>query len=213
MEPTIIIVIVGSINPDSYATKKDIILIFEKYNIPFREGRVNNKNPADGGDSLDDLKQKLKQWLRIHAREYDLLVNKMNIELLCEKAGHFSPLWTPPYHPELHPIELLWRDVKQHVARKYAGGRSMSELEEQVKEGFLLYGTAEWASTKLVPKCLEWENRYKIKGFNGDGIPPSWDDYIIENENRLYEDLDEGINDDIEEEDGDDEDGFAMAEI
>ena len=57
------------------------------------------------------------------------------------------------------------------------------------------------------------KTKYIVEGFNGDVIFPSWDDYIIENENRLYEDLDEGINDDIQEEGGDNEDGFAMAEI
>ena len=57
------------------------------------------------------------------------------------------------------------------------------------------------------------KTKYLVEWFDGDTVAHRWDDYIIENENRLYEDLDEGINDDIEEEDGDDEDGFAMAEI
>lgn len=57
------------------------------------------------------------------------------------------------------------------------------------------------------------KTKYLVEGLDGNTVAHRWDDYIIENENRLYEDLDEGINDDIEEEDGDDEDGFAMAEI
>ena len=57
------------------------------------------------------------------------------------------------------------------------------------------------------------KTKYLVEWFDGDTVAHRWDDYIIENENRLYEDLDEGINDDIQEEDGDDEDGFAMAEI
>jgi len=45
--------------------------------------------------------------------------------------------WTPPYHPELQHIEELWRDVKQYVARKYVGLRSMTDLRKHVLEGFL----------------------------------------------------------------------------
>jgi transposase len=26
------------------------------------------------------------------------------------------PVWLPPYCPELHPIERVWRDVKDHLA-------------------------------------------------------------------------------------------------
>ena len=44
-------------------------------------------------------------------------------------------------------------------------------------------------------------------------MPASWDDYILTKDAALYEEFNDGINDDIEEEDGDDEDGFALADI
>jgi len=128
-----------SINPEAYTSKAKIIELFEQHGIEYRAGRASKANPAAGGDSLDDLKQKLKNWLRLNAVREGLIVGKMKIDLLCETNGHFPPLWTPPYHPELQPIEHLWRDVKQYVARKYIGGRNMTELKEQVKAAFLKY--------------------------------------------------------------------------
>ena len=203
----------GSINVDTFTSKEKIIRIFEQYGIEYRAGRASKANPQSGGDSLDDLKQKLKDWLKVNAAKEGLIVGKMKIDLLCETNGHFPPLWTPPYHPELQPIEHLWRDVKQYIARKYVGGRNMTELREQVKEAFLLYGTAKWVSEKLVAKSLEFEEKYKTEGYEGDIIPASWDDYVIAEDAEIAEEANDGINDDINEEDGDDEDGFAMADI
>jgi len=51
------------------------------------------------------------------------------------------------------------------------------------------------------------------EGYEGDIIPASWDDYIIAEVAEIAEEANDGINDDINEEDGDDEDGFAMADI
>lgn len=38
------------------------------------------------------------------------------IDLIAEQAGH-EVLRTPPYHPELQPIETCWGIVKNQVAR------------------------------------------------------------------------------------------------
>ena len=89
----------------------------------------------------------------------------------------------------------------------------MTELKEQVKEAFLKYGTAEWVSEKLVAKCLEFEEKYKTEGYEGDTVPASWDDYILAEDAEMLAEVTDGINNDIEEEDNDDEDGFAMADI
>jgi len=64
-----------------------------------------------------------------------------------------------------------------------------------------------------VAKCLEFEEKYKIEGYEGDIVPASWDDYILAEDAEMLADVDDGIINDIEEEDGDDEDGFAMADI
>ena len=51
------------------------------------------------------------------------------------------------------------------------------------------------------------------EGYEEDIIPASWDDYIIAEVAEIAEEANDGINDDINEEDGDDEDGFVMADI
>jgi len=203
----------GSINPDSFANKEKISEIFRFHDIPFKEGRANKRNPEAGGDSLDDLKRKLKDWLKVNAAAKGLIVNKMKIDLLCANYSHFPPLWTPPYHPELQPIELLWRTVKGYIARKYVGGRSMNELEAQIRDAFLEYGSAEFVSDHLIKDILEFEVKYKTEGYFGDVVPRSWDDYILTEDAELFEDFDDGVNVDIEEEDAGVEDGFAMANV
>jgi transposase len=176
-------------------------------------GRANKRNPEAGGDSLDDLKQKLKDWLKVHAKRENIIVNQMKIDLLCEAAGHFPPLWTPPYHPELQPIELLWRSVKGYVSRKYVGSRNMTTLDEQVREGFRKYGSAEFVSNHFIKQVLEFEHTYKTEGYNGDVVPDSWDDYILTEDADLFADFNEGVMEDIDEEDDGVVDGFAEADI
>ena len=69
--------------------------------------------------------------------------------------------------------------------------------------------TAASLSEKLVKKSVEFEALYKKDGYQGDIIPASWDDYIISEDAENADEINDGINDDIEEEDGDDGDGFA----
>ena len=41
---------------------------------------------------------------------------RYRVDRMLREAGH-SVLRTPPYHPEYQPIELVWKDIKMHVAR------------------------------------------------------------------------------------------------
>jgi transposase len=193
----------NSINVESMTTKREIIEIMDRYQIPYNAGK------APIGDSLEQLKDKLRSWLRQNAEANDIIVGKTKLELLCEQYGHYPPLFTPPYHPELQPIEHLWRDVKQYVSRKYVGGRSMTELNEQVRDGFRRYGTAEWVRTHYVKECSEKEQLYRAQGFIGDEVPADWAEYELEEDDDIIAIWDHDINDDIEEENGYDADGFA----
>ena len=53
-------------------------------------------------------------------------------ELAC-RNGH-QVLRTPPYHPELQPIEICWGIVKNEVARNC--NFTMKNLENQLEAGF-----------------------------------------------------------------------------
>ena len=86
------------------------------------------------------------QWL-----QFGLYVNRLQslrdnnpsaLECKVErvlKAEGFDVLWTPPYTPDLQPIEVYWAIGKNRVAAKYQSGRSMKETVRQLREGW--YGT------------------------------------------------------------------------
>jgi hypothetical protein len=183
----------GSINIKSMTKKSDVTEHLDRYNVPYRAGR------APHGDTLEQLKEILKAWLKENAAAHNLLVGVTRVEALCKKHGHFKPLMTPPYHPELQPIEKLWRDVKMFVARQFAGTRSMKELEEHVKTGFRKYGTAQ--ATKGKMEDIEmWEQKYKTKGVYADVI-----DLTTVEESDDEVDFDEDDNDSDDDDDSDEE--------
>ena len=50
-------------------------------------------------------------------------------------------LWTPPYCPELQPIELFWAAGKNNVALKYKNDFKMKDIVKYLREGW--YGNGE----------------------------------------------------------------------
>lgn len=78
-----------------------------------------------------------------------IVVGITRVQKMCKDKRHFPPLLTPPYHPELQPIEDLWRDVKGLVVRQYLGGRTMSELKTHVTDAFKRYGSAAACAGKI----------------------------------------------------------------
>ena len=68
------------------------------------------------------------------------------------------------------PIEMLWALVKGYVARHYTGHRTITELVDQLYEGFDKYGTPAIVS-KLVAntdcQATEWAKLDKFCDENG----------------------------------------------
>jgi hypothetical protein len=62
------------------------------------------------------------------------------VEKELKDHGH-RVLWTPPYCPELQPIELFWAAGKNHAAWMHYSGRTMKELVSNLREGW--YGNGE----------------------------------------------------------------------
>ena len=153
----------GSINVQSITKKSDITNILDRYGVPYREGRAPN------GDSLEQLKSILTEWLKVNAATHNIMVGITRVQQLCKVWGHFKPLMTPPYHPELQPIEKLWRDVKMYVAREFAGTRTMPELRLHVMNGFRKYGTVE-ATKGKIDLALSWEIRYEEEGIYAEVV-------------------------------------------
>ena len=108
----------GSINVKSFTRKGQCTAILDAYNVPYRVG------DAPRGDTLLQLKLILSDWLKAalpfsgplqpgttrrmgptNAELHGLVVNTSRVDALCEKWGWKKPIMTPPYHPELQPIE------------------------------------------------------------------------------------------------------------
>jgi len=52
------------------------------------------------------------------------------------RERHHDILWTPPYCPELQPIELFWAAGKNHVRLKYNSNFKMKDVVKYLREGW-----------------------------------------------------------------------------
>ena len=86
--------------------------------------------------SLEELKIAFVSYL--NEKKPHLL--KCEVETLFQSKG-WDILWTPPYCPELQPIERFWAIAKNHVAYNYNRKRTMKEVVRDLREGW--YGSAE----------------------------------------------------------------------
>ena len=126
------------------------------------------RNPLIG--NADELKVSFVNYVR--DEKPDLLECK--VESVLRERGH-EILWTPPYCPDLQPIELFWAAGKNYVARWYTKGRSLKQTVQHLRDGW--YGTfnrfgpkdphrnvavdcsklvaksIDMANTKFIPRC------------------------------------------------------------
>jgi DDE superfamily endonuclease len=91
--------------------------------------------------------EEMKMGLLSYFKENNLELLECKVESALEKRGH-KILWTPPYSPDLQPIELFWAAGKNY-ARKFAtNGMTMKETVKYVREGW--YGNVrEWEDNNL----------------------------------------------------------------
>ena len=82
--------------------------------------------------TLDEIKSKLKEQLKLRPELHPSLVRKLFTQ------QDYKLIYTPPYLPEVQPIERAWAYVKNYVASQFQNGRKMYELKQQVFEG--MYG-------------------------------------------------------------------------
>jgi hypothetical protein len=67
----------------------------------------------------------------------------------------YSLIYTPPFCPEVQPIELLWAKVKRYVADRSSHNRSKTEAHEQTEEAFqqVLSGLKVVLTNTLLTNC------------------------------------------------------------
>jgi len=78
-----------------------------------------------------ELKVSFVTYLKEHRP--DLLECK--VEKTLNEHGH-KVLWTPPYCPELQPIELFWAAGKNHAANMFFSKRTMKGTVNHLREGW-----------------------------------------------------------------------------
>jgi hypothetical protein len=76
-------------------------------------------------------------------------------QLITEEQGH-KLLFTPPYHPELVPIEVIWGVIKNGIAADPA--RTMDELGQKIIESCGAVTEKAWLGAGR--KALAKEDQY-----------------------------------------------------
>ncbi len=124
--------------------------------------------------TMRSSKKKIRAWLeqnKVYCRD-DCLKSEL-IEVLAKMApepvyavdeiaashGH-QVLRTPPYHPELQPIETCWGVVKNYMARHC--DFTMKNLAEQLDSGFDKVSAK--TCTKIIAKVRGIEDEFWVSG-------------------------------------------------
>ena len=154
-------------------------------NAPYHNVLAENAFPKKGHSI-----QKFKQWLThneipwqenmLKAELYELCCRfapkpEFSLDKLAFEKGH-TILRTPPYHPELQPIEKCWGVVKNHIAANN-DFTSMEKVKSLLEEGFL----------KVTPQTISGISK-KIK--------KQEDDFWIED--SKYPNIENNLDDEID---------------
>jgi transposase len=101
-----------------------------------------------GGPSKDDLIAAVEKWLDEHPDH-----NRTVIEQLFDDAGH-TLIYTPPFCPEVQPIELLWAKVKRYVSDRATHNRSVAQARQQTEDGF--EQVTKMFCNNIIKHCHDW---------------------------------------------------------
>ena len=85
------------------------------------------------------------------------------LDELATEQGH-EIIRTPPYHPELQPIETCWAVVKNQIARK--SKFTMAHLLEQLDDAF--ESVTEETCSGLIKKVRQVEDKYWMEDMRLD---------------------------------------------
>ncbi|KAH9087757.1 hypothetical protein LEN26_019822 [Aphanomyces euteiches] len=83
--------------------------------------------PVDPTSSKVVIWEKLKNYLDLNV--------KPQIETMAAERGHLVA-WTPPYHSDLQPIELVWSYIKGKVGRQYTADTKFEDVRRRLDEAF-----------------------------------------------------------------------------
>jgi transposase len=107
---------------------------------------IENKIPCDESSLKAELVAALKTLNPVPVYEVDEI---------AKRNGH-EVIRTPPYHPELQPIELCWGIVKNHIARNC--DFTLSNLNHQLEDGFAKVDAE--TCIKIIKKIKKTEDQF-----------------------------------------------------
>lgn len=122
--------------------------------VPFDEEgfkKTKSKYNSLTTPTADELKVGFVVWLK--KNKPDAL--RCKIEKFIEDEGG-AVLWTPPYCPDLQPIELFWAAGKNNVSLNYYHGRSCVNTVKDLRDGW--YGNLYKEGDEMVPRVPEGED-------------------------------------------------------
>ena len=143
----------------------------------------------------------LKSMVKGYVQRYE----KMEVERLAEEKGH-EILFTPPYHSDLHPIELLWAFIKGNIGRLYDANTTLNIVHKRLLIQF---------STVLLSGSQSIEGMIEKCALTGLGFYKEMDDEDACDEDEDDEDfiyVEDVLTDDenVELEDYDEEETLSM---
>ena len=99
----------------------------------------------DAGDSAVMLRSKVKEWINNN--------EPAEIVRLAEEQGH-QVLFTPPYHSDFQPIELVWALIKGNVGRQYNTNTTLDIVHNRLMDEFRkLEESGQESIRKMIEKC------------------------------------------------------------
>ena len=135
--------------------------------------KYHNVLAEDSFPNRSNKKEQLRSWLSHNGYPWREDMLKSELLGLCArlaplpeyrldklvKEHDISILRTPPYHPELQPIETCWAVVKNHMADNC--DFSMSGLRKRLPEAFSKVTNS--TVKEIIAKVVEQEDKYWIE--------------------------------------------------
>ncbi|RHY47467.1 hypothetical protein DYB38_007657 [Aphanomyces astaci] len=134
------------------------------------DGAKYHKRVLNPPPTSKDPKATLMAWLAARAVSYDAKITKAELLDLCRQhretpsyatqvlateCGH-TLLFTPPYHPKLQPIEVVWGVVKNRIGVRPS--KDMGELRTRLEVEFSSIQSSHWLGAYR--KAQSFEDMY-----------------------------------------------------
>ena len=138
--------------------------------------------------SLEEMKAFAKQYLKEHPE-----LSRSRLQKVMDEHG-YRLIFTPPYTPQLQPIELLWAYVKNFVARSTSSSSTSESLQQLMRLGFYgdparnHEGVTPALCERLIGHCLKWMNQFIAADEDLDGTVEELQ-LAVEEEADVWEDM------------------------